>query len=95
LIARSKYAEDALSDAIRRGVHQYVILGAGLDTFSYRNSYPLEILQVFEVDHPATQAWKREQLTQKVFLYQHLLASPRLILKKNYWRTGCQKLDSK
>ena len=62
LVARSKYAEDALSEAISRGVHQYVILGAGLDTFSYRNPYPSEILQVFEVDHPATQAWKREQL---------------------------------
>jgi methyltransferase (TIGR00027 family) len=62
LVARSKYAEDALAHAIKRGVRQYVILGAGLDTFSYRNSYPPEILQVFEVDYPSTQAWKRERL---------------------------------
>ena len=62
LVARSKYAEDSLAEAIGRGVRQYVILGAGLDTFSFRNPYPSEILEVFEVDHPATQAWKREQL---------------------------------
>ena len=45
------------------GVTQYVLLGAGLDTFAYRNPYPN--LRVFEVDHPATQAWKRELLTQR------------------------------
>jgi methyltransferase (TIGR00027 family) len=62
LVARSKYAEDALADAIKRGVRQYVILGAGLDTFSCRNPYHSELLRVFEVDHPSTQAWKRERL---------------------------------
>lgn len=63
LIARSRVAEDALADAVNRGVHQYVILGAGLDTFPYRNPYPAAILKVFEVDHPQTQAWKRRQLS--------------------------------
>jgi methyltransferase (TIGR00027 family) len=62
LVARSRYAEDSLSAAIKRGVRQYVILGAGLDTFAYRNPYPAETLQAFEVDHPDTQAWKRERL---------------------------------
>jgi methyltransferase (TIGR00027 family) len=62
LVARSKYAEDALAGAIQNGVHQYVIMGAGLDTFAYRNPYAPEDLQVFEVDHPATQAWKQERL---------------------------------
>ena len=62
LVARSKYAEDGLSAAIGRGARQYVILGAGLDTFAYRNPYPSDTLQVFEVDHPSTQAWKRERL---------------------------------
>jgi O-methyltransferase involved in polyketide biosynthesis len=62
LVARSKYAEDALAEAIKGGVRQYVILGAGLDTFAYRNPYPSEMLRVFEVDHPSTQAWKRERL---------------------------------
>jgi methyltransferase (TIGR00027 family) len=60
MAARSRYAEDELARAVERGVGQYVVLGAGLDTFAYRN--PHEGLHVFEVDHPATQAWKREQL---------------------------------
>ncbi|MDE2137710.1 MAG: class I SAM-dependent methyltransferase, partial [Gammaproteobacteria bacterium] len=62
LVARSRVAEDALAQAVRRGVRQYVVLGAGLDTFAYRNPYPADLLSVFEVDHPATQAWKRRQL---------------------------------
>ena len=60
MAARSRYAEDELARAVAYGVNQYVILGAGLDTFAYRN--PHSELRVFEVDHPATQAWKREQL---------------------------------
>jgi methyltransferase (TIGR00027 family) len=62
MIARSRFAEDALGRAAARGVGQYVILGAGLDTFAYRNPYPDGSLRVFEVDHPATQAWKRRKL---------------------------------
>ncbi|NKY57924.1 class I SAM-dependent methyltransferase [Nocardia flavorosea] len=58
--ARARFAEDAVAAAIAAGVRQVVILGAGLDTFAYRN--PLPELRVFEVDHPATQAWKRERL---------------------------------
>ena len=61
MAARSRYAEDELAGAVERGVRQYVVLGAGLDTFAYRN--PHAGLRVFEVDHPATQAWKREQLS--------------------------------
>ena len=61
LVARSRFAEDELSQAVERGVHQYVVLGAGLDTFAYRNPYAG--LRVFEVDHPATQEWKRQRLT--------------------------------
>ena len=60
LIVRSRVAEDELARAVAAGVRQYVVLGAGLDTFAYRN--PFEDLRVFEIDHPATQAWKRECL---------------------------------
>jgi methyltransferase (TIGR00027 family) len=60
IAARTRFAEDALAAGIQRGVRQLVVLGAGLDTFAYRNAYPE--LRVFEVDHPATQAWKRERL---------------------------------
>jgi len=62
MAVRSRCAEDELAEAIGRGVRQYVILGAGLDTFAYRNPHPADALRVFEVDHPATQAWKRERL---------------------------------
>jgi methyltransferase (TIGR00027 family) len=62
IAVRSRFAEDELARAIARGATQYVILGAGLDTFAYRNPYPESALCVFEVDFPATQAWKRECL---------------------------------
>jgi len=62
LVARSRYAEDLLAAAVTRGVRQYVLLGAGLDTFGYRS--PHTGVRVFEVDHPATQQWKRERLAQ-------------------------------
>jgi methyltransferase (TIGR00027 family) len=62
--ARSRYVEEKLALGVRRGVRQYVILGAGLDTFACRNPYPEGVLHVFEVDHPATQTWKRERLEE-------------------------------
>jgi methyltransferase (TIGR00027 family) len=62
LAARSRFAEDELASAVQRGVQQYVVLGAGLDTSAYRAPIAGSSLRVFEVDHPATQAWKRERL---------------------------------
>ena len=62
LVARSRCAEDALAAAVANGVGQYVVLGAGLDTFACRNPYTEGTLRVFEVDYPATQAWKRKRL---------------------------------
>ncbi|MDR3720569.1 MAG: class I SAM-dependent methyltransferase [Candidatus Acidoferrales bacterium] len=62
MAARSRYAEDALARSLGRGATQYVVLGAGLDTFAYRNPYGESTLRVFEVDYPATQEWKRQQL---------------------------------
>jgi methyltransferase (TIGR00027 family) len=60
---RSRIAEDALAAAIKRGVRQVVVLGAGLDTYAYRAPHSQD-LRIFEVDHPATQAWKRERLAE-------------------------------
>jgi methyltransferase (TIGR00027 family) len=60
ICTRQRYAEDVLADAVARGVDQLVVLGAGLDTFGYRSPY--QGLRVVELDHPATQAWKRERL---------------------------------
>jgi methyltransferase (TIGR00027 family) len=62
MVVRSRYAEDQLAAAVAQGVTQYVILGAGLDTFAYRNPFPA--LRVFEVDFPATQEWKRAMLAE-------------------------------
>jgi methyltransferase (TIGR00027 family) len=62
MAARSRFAEDALERAFATGVRQYVVLGAGLDTYAARS--PHEDLRVFEVDHPATQAWKRHRLQE-------------------------------
>jgi methyltransferase (TIGR00027 family) len=63
LCARSRFAEDALERALANGVRQYVVLGAGLDTYGARSALPEcaihPALRIFEVDHPATQAWKR------------------------------------
>jgi len=64
MAARSRIAEDELALRVQRGARQYVILGAGLDTFAYRNPYPQGTLRVFEVDYPATQAWKRKRLAE-------------------------------
>jgi len=57
---RSRLAEEELALSYEHGVRQYVVLGAGLDTFAYRNAHAG--LRVFEVDHPDTQVWKRERL---------------------------------
>lgn len=62
MAVRSRFAEDQLARAYQDGIRQYVVLGAGLDTSAYRSSLPG--LCIFEVDHPATQAWKRERLQQ-------------------------------
>ena len=60
--ARSRIAEDALSRAVERGLRQIVVLGAGLDTFALRNPHSARGILVYEVDHPATQEWKRQRL---------------------------------
>lgn len=64
VVVRSKLAEDGLEHFVRSGVKQYVVLGAGLDTFAFRNTHLKEGLHVFEVDHPSTQDWKRARLKE-------------------------------
>lgn len=62
IAARSSLAERRIAAAVARGVRQVVVLGAGLDTFGLRNPHAAGGLRVFEVDHPSTQAWKRERI---------------------------------
>jgi methyltransferase (TIGR00027 family) len=61
-LARARYTEDRLAMAVERGVPQYVLVGAGLDTFAFRRADVRDRVQVFELDHPQSQALKRERL---------------------------------
>jgi methyltransferase (TIGR00027 family) len=61
VVARSAFSEQCLRDAIDRGVDQYVIVGAGMDTFAVREPAIASRIRIFEIDHPATQAFKRER----------------------------------
>lgn len=63
-LARARYCEDMLKNAIMLGTKQYVILGAGLDTFAFRNPKVLQHVEVFEVDHPFTQSFKKRKLKE-------------------------------
>jgi methyltransferase (TIGR00027 family) len=63
IAVRARFAEDSLAAAVTRGVRQLVVLGAGLDTYAYRTPWGGS-LRIFEVDHPATQAWKRQRLAE-------------------------------
>jgi methyltransferase (TIGR00027 family) len=62
MIARARFIEDHLLNGVERGVSQYIILGAGLDTFALRRADLQDRLTVFEIDHPATQESKRARL---------------------------------
>ncbi len=64
VISRTRYAEDTLKKAFRQGVRQCVILGAGMDTFAFRHPEMMKELEVFEVDHPATQEFKLHRLAE-------------------------------
>ncbi|MGB8494585.1 MAG: SAM-dependent methyltransferase [Candidatus Acidiferrum sp.] len=72
IAVRTRFAEDALTAAVASGLRQLVVLGAGLDTFAYRSGFG-ESLRVFEVDHPATQAWKRQRLADAAIPLPHTL----------------------
>jgi len=61
---RNRYAEDELARTIGCGTTQYIILGAGLDSFAYRRPDLLQTLDVYEIDHPVSQAWKRARIEE-------------------------------
>ncbi len=67
IVARARFIEDLVAEQVARGVGQYVILGAGLDTFSQRRPELASRLIVFEVDPPGPQAWKRQRLVETGF----------------------------
>lgn len=63
-LARAAYCEKVLLNEVMLGLHQYVILGAGLDTFCLRHPEFENILEIFEIDHPATQEFKKKRLVE-------------------------------
>lgn len=67
IVARARFIEDLVIDQARHGVSQYVILGAGLDTFAQRHPYVASKIQIFEVDKPGPQAWKQQRLIELGF----------------------------
>lgn len=67
IVARARFLEDLVAEQLGHGVKQYVILGAGLDTFAQRNPRVASQLRLFEVDQPTTQAWKRRRLVELGF----------------------------
>src|ERR1700730_7579826 len=67
ILARARFIEDLVAQQAARGVGQYVILGAGLDTFAQRRPEVASRLRVFEVDQPGHQAWKRQRLIELGF----------------------------
>jgi methyltransferase (TIGR00027 family) len=67
IVARARFIEDLLEEQVARGVGQYLLLGAGLDTFVQRKPQLASRLRVFEVDQPGTQAWKRRRLVELGF----------------------------
>src|SRR5215218_9288540 len=68
IAARSRFSEDMMADCVAAGMRQVVVLGAGLDTFSFRNPFADLGVRVFEVDNPATQLWKRERIRAAGFI---------------------------
>jgi|SRR5579883_1689965 methyltransferase (TIGR00027 family) len=67
IVARARFMDDLITEQASRGVRQYVILGAGLDTFAQRRPEIAFSLRIFEIDRPGPQAWKRQRLIELGF----------------------------
>jgi len=84
VLSRARYTEDALEEAVRQGVKQYVVLGAGMDTFAFRRSEMMYCLEIFEVDHSATQNFKLLRLAELGWKHpEHLHFIPIDFTKEN------------
>lgn len=64
IVIRARFIEDLVAEQVERGTSQYVILGAGLDTFAQRRPHLASRLEIFEVDQPCSQAWKSQRLIE-------------------------------
>lgn len=92
IVARARFVEDLVEAQLGLGVTQYVLLGAGLDTFAQRRSAFASRLRVFEIDEPKTQAWKRQRLNELGLVAPHLQLVPVDFEAGESWRerlTAC------
>ena len=86
IIARSRFIEDLIIRQCKQGIDQYVILGAGLDTFAQRRQHIASKLQIFEIDQPDTLTWKRQRLEELGFLVpDHLHFVPVDFETSSWW----------
>ena len=86
IVARARFVEDLVLDELARGVQQYVILGAGLDSFAQRRADIAPRLHIFEVDRPGPQQWKRQRLIELGFgLPDHLHFVPVDFEQESWW----------
>jgi O-methyltransferase involved in polyketide biosynthesis len=81
VVIRSRYTEDALREATNRGARQYVLIGAGFDSFALRRPAFSEALEIFEIDHPATQPSRFSASRIAAFRFPHLYISSLLTLR--------------
>lgn len=89
IVARARFIEDLVAEQLGRGVKQYVLLGAGLDTFAQRKPEIASKLRVFEVDQPGTQAWKRQRLIELGYgVPEWLRFVPVVFAAGQSWREG-------
>jgi methyltransferase (TIGR00027 family) len=98
IVARARFVEDLVTEQARRGVLQYVILGAGLDTFAQRKPELASYMQVFEIDQPASQEWKSQRLIELGFGFPPFLHFVPVNFEAGYawWdRLGESGFDSK
>lgn len=87
IVGRARLIEDLVIEQIHHGVHQYVILGAGLDSFAQRRPELASQLRIFEIDQPGTQAWKQSRLIELGFgIPNHLQFVPVNFEAGQSWR---------
>jgi methyltransferase (TIGR00027 family) len=86
IVARARFIEDLVAEQVDRGVRQYVLLGAGLDTFAQRRPDIASRLRIFEVDRREPQAWKRARLVELGFGVAEWLALVPVDFEVSSWR---------
>lgn len=86
IVARARYIEDAANEWVQKGISQYVLLGAGLDSFAQRNPQLLTQLTIYEIDQPKTIEWKKQMLLKNGYsIPTHLRFVPVNFEKTSWW----------